>query len=117
MTTSTPGKQVGRADAMPENPALAADAVSSGTPSFASRSLPAHLARGTIGFGSVAAAIALAPVIGWAGLLLLPVGVVALRGCPVCWTIGLVQTISRGRLRRQCVDGSCRLTASGPPLT
>lgn len=78
-------------------------------PSFASGSLPVHLARGVIGFGLVAASIALAPVVGWISLLLLPAGVVALRGCPMCWVAGLAQTMSRGRLERKCVDGQCRL--------
>jgi hypothetical protein len=47
-------------------------------------------------------------------LLLAPLGVVALRGCPTCWLVGLTQTISRGRLERSCVeDQGCRL--SYPP--
>ncbi|MFD2469331.1 hypothetical protein [Amycolatopsis silviterrae] len=81
--------------------------------SFASKSLPVHLARGAIGFGLIAASIALAPVVGWASLLALPVGVLALRGCPTCWAIGLVQTLSRGRLERTCEDGQCRISTRG----
>lgn len=82
-----------------------------GAPSFASASLTAHLVRGIVGFGSLAASLALIPVAGAVALLLLPVGVVALRGCPACWAIGLLQTISRGRLQRSCADGVCHLTA------
>ncbi len=48
---------------------------------FASASVPRHLARGAVGFGSLIAAFALLPVFGPATLLLAPVGVVALRGC------------------------------------
>ncbi|MFI6292317.1 hypothetical protein ACIBEJ_12080 [Nonomuraea sp. NPDC050790] len=77
---------------------------------FSSSSLPRHLARGALGLGSLVAALALLPVTGPVSLLLAPVGVLALRGCPTCWAIGLVQTISRGRLRRTCVDGRCELT-------
>ncbi|WP_198652797.1 hypothetical protein [Actinocorallia populi] len=76
---------------------------------FASASLPRHLARGAIGFGSIAGAFVLLSAVGPVGLLLLPVGLVALRGCPMCWTLGLVQTLSRGRLERDCVDGVCEL--------
>ncbi|WP_433602115.1 hypothetical protein ACQPXH_10510 [Nocardia sp. CA-135953] len=47
-------------------------------------------------FGS----FALMPAVGPVGLLLLPVGRVALRGCPTCWAIGLLQTLSRSRLQR-----------------
>ncbi|MFJ3721532.1 hypothetical protein ACIPYQ_03060 [Streptomyces sp. NPDC090045] len=85
---------------------------------FASASVPRHLARGAVGFGALIAAFALIPAFGPAALLLAPVGLVALRGCPMCWAIGLAQTLSRGRLRRECVDGRCELrtAGSGPGL-
>lgn len=81
--------------------------------SFASASLPRHLARGAVGFGALIGSVALIPVVGLGSLLLAPVGVLALRGCPTCWAIGLMQTISRGRLRRTCVDGRCELAVAG----
>ncbi|MFD3946657.1 hypothetical protein [Streptomyces sp. NPDC058579] len=81
-----------------------------GGPDFASASLPRHLVRGVLGFGGLVGAFALLPAVGPISLLLLPVGVLALRGCPMCWTIGLIQTVSRGRLRRSCEDGLCSLT-------
>ncbi|MGW2016976.1 hypothetical protein [Streptomyces sp. NPDC001927] len=83
---------------------------SAGGPDFASASLPRHLVRGVLGFGGIVGAFALLPVVGPISLLLLPVGVLALRGCPMCWTIGLIQTVSRGRLQRSCEDGVCSLT-------
>ena len=60
---------------------------------FASKSIPEHLARGAIA-----------------------VALVFLRGCPTCWTVGLVQTVI-ARLRGKattafCVDGRCSLAAS-----
>jgi hypothetical protein len=76
---------------------------------FASSSLPRHVARGVVGFGSIAGGLALLPVVGVTSLLLLPVGLVALRGCPMCWTMGLIQTISAGRLRRNCGETGCEL--------
>ncbi|MFI6106657.1 hypothetical protein [Streptomyces sp. NPDC051310] len=76
-------------------------------PDFASSSLARHLVRGAVGFGGLIGSFALLPVAGPVALLLLPVGVLALRGCPMCWTIGLVQTVSRGRLQRSCEDGRC----------
>jgi hypothetical protein len=72
-----------------------------------------HLLRGAVGFGALAGAVALVPAVGIAGLVLMPVGLVALRGCPTCWVMGLVQTLSRGRLERSCEDGMCWLAASG----
>jgi hypothetical protein len=82
---------------------------STDAPSFASRSLPAHLLRGAIGFGLILGAVAATPVIGWPSWLMLPAGLVALRGCPMCWTVGLIQTLSRGRLTRTCADRECTL--------
>jgi hypothetical protein len=76
---------------------------------FASQSLPAHLIRGAVGFGIIAAALALIPSIGWPALLALPAGLLALRGCPACWAIGLAQTITRGRIRRSCTNEACRM--------
>jgi len=77
--------------------------------SYASKSLPAHLARGVLGFGLLLGSMALIPVVGPLSLLLFPAGMVVLRGCPTCWALGLVQAISRGRIRRTCEDGSCRI--------
>lgn len=82
-------------------------------PDFASASLPRHLVRGVVGFGALIGSVALIPAVGPVALMLLPVGLVALRGCPMCWTIGLMQTVSRGRLRRSCVDGRCTLAVAG----
>lgn len=76
---------------------------------FASKSVPRHLARGSVGFGLLFGGMALVPVVGPVSLMASPLGLVALRGCPACWTLGLVETISQGRLRRRCADGSCSL--------
>ncbi|MEV0334700.1 hypothetical protein [Nocardia sp. NPDC050717] len=85
----------------------------SGADEFASSSLPAHLLRGAVGFGALIGALALIPALGPVSLALLPVGLVALRGCPTCWVIGLMQTISRGRLQRSCEGDRCTLTVAG----
>ncbi|RDI44648.1 hypothetical protein DFR68_11638 [Nocardia mexicana] len=82
--------------------------------SLASTSLPRHLIRGVLGFGGLIGAFALIPLLGPASLLLAPVGLIALRGCPTCWLIGLAATISAGRLRRECVDGRCELRGPRP---
>lgn len=85
---------------------------------FASASVSRHLLRGALGFGLLAAPLALLPVYGPTVLLLLlaaaPAGLVALRGCPMCWLIGLTQTVSRGRLVRDCSDGVCTLAKAAP---
>lgn len=79
------------------------------TDNFASKSVPRHVLKGVVGFGTIIAAFALIPVLGWFSLVLAPLGLLVLRGCPMCWTIGLLQTISAGRLRRECTDDGCQL--------
>jgi len=81
---------------------------------FASRSVPRHVARGVIGFGALIGAFALLPTVGPVSLVLAPAGLLALRGCPTCWVIGLIETISMGRLERSCVDGRCELNSAEP---
>ncbi len=78
---------------------------------FESRGLVEHLARGVFGIGALALAVLLPSLhVVWS-LLLVALGLVALRGCPMCWTLGLVQTLQaklRGRASdAACVDGSC----------
>ncbi|UQX02356.1 hypothetical protein [Streptomyces sp. RerS4] len=83
---------------------------------FASSSVPRHLARGAIGFGLIIGSIALVPVVGPVSLLAAPLALIAFRGCPTCWMVGLAQTISRGRLERRCdEDGVCTLAVAGAP--
>jgi hypothetical protein len=78
---------------------------------FMSRSLVEHFARGAIFLAALVASVLVARVSLWAPVALLPVALVALRGCPMCWTVGLIQTIAaraRGeRPRGPCDDGGC----------
>jgi len=78
---------------------------------FASKSILEHLVRGTIGLAGLAAGMLLLPAHPWLSLSLFPVALVALRGCPMCWTVGLVQTVV-ARMKGKpaigaCTDGSC----------
>ncbi|MFG2985610.1 hypothetical protein ACGFYQ_30880 [Streptomyces sp. NPDC048258] len=100
----------------PEQGAKARATAQSAAPemNFASKSVPRHLARGAIGFGLIIGSIALVPVAGPATLLAAPLALIAFRGCPTCWMVGLAQTVSRGRLERQCADGVCTLTKAHP---
>jgi hypothetical protein len=83
---------------------------------FASRSLPEHLARGIVGLGALVAAAPLAPLHPWLAFAALPIGLLALRGCPTCWLIGLVQTVApRFGKARGCVDGSCAVRPAPKP--
>jgi hypothetical protein len=78
---------------------------------FASQGLLEHLARGLIGVGAVAVAIAVAPTHPWGILVAVPICLIAWRGCPTCWLVGLLETLAaKGKLgsgERGCVDGRC----------
>lgn len=83
-------------------------------------SLPRHLARGAIGFGLIGCALALSASVGPAALLLFAPAMVALRGCPTCWIMGLAETLSAGRLERTCTGGgagTCTPTATNCRLS
>lgn len=71
---------------------------------FASRSVTEHVLRGILGLVLVVVALAYSGSSPWALLLVVP-AVVAWRGCPTCWALGLAATLSRGRTG--CDDGSC----------
>ena len=76
---------------------------------FASGSVAEHVVRGLVGLALAVAAFAFAGDHPWA-LLGLVGAVVAWRGCPTCWAMGLAQTVSRGRVGSvdgSCADGSC----------
>jgi uncharacterized membrane protein (DUF441 family) len=61
---------------------------------FASRTLLEHLIRGTIAFSALAWALqhqdsVLASIVAFA------IALIAFRGCPMCWSIGLVETLGQ----------------------
>lgn len=66
---------------------------------FASKNLPEHLVRGVLGAVLVVLAFVLAKQAHPLWILLLVPGVVAWRGCPTCWAMGLGQTLARSRTR------------------
>jgi hypothetical protein len=76
---------------------------------LAGASIARHFIRGALGFGLIGSALALIPSLGPAALVLVAPGMVALRGCPTCWLVGLIQTISAGRLQRNCTGAGCTL--------
>ena len=84
---------------------------------FASPTLIEHLARGILGFSALALSLGLAPQHPLVSLALLPAALVALRGCPMCWTMGLAQTVAARLQGRKatgsCVDGSCAARVKG----
>ena len=73
---------------------------------FASNTLTGHVVRGAIAFALLYAAITQQHQHPWWALLAGALSLVAMRGCPICWTIGLAETIGQRwratRGRRPC---------------
>ena len=67
---------------------------------FASQSLTGHLLRGAVAFMLLYWAIAHQQTQPFMALLAGAGALVAMRGCPVCWTIGLVETVGQQLKRR-----------------
>ena len=64
---------------------------------FGSAFLGAHLMRGAVAAVLLACAIVHETAHPWLSLGAGVAALVALRGCPMCWTMGLVETLSQRR--------------------
>lgn len=64
---------------------------------FGSAFLGAHLMRGAAAAALFAWAIVHQTAHPWLSLGAGVAALVGLRGCPMCWTVGLVETLSQGR--------------------
>jgi nicotinamide riboside transporter PnuC len=60
---------------------------------FATQTLTGHVIRGAVAFALLYFAIEQQHLYTAVSLLAGVLALVAMRGCPVCWTIGLVETI------------------------
>ena len=69
---------------------------------LASSSVAEHVLRGAVGLLAAALAIVLVAIVGPVSLLLLGVTVIAWRGCPTCWAVGLLGTLTDRRAGRGC---------------
>ena len=74
---------------------------------FASRNLGVHLMRGAAAAGLALLAVRLIAlpnlVSAVAGVAALAGAVILLRGCPICWLVGLIETAVNTR-RKACHD-------------
>jgi hypothetical protein len=67
---------------------------------FASACLTAHILRGVAATLLTMAAVTCEAEYPWVSLAAGGAALVALRGCPVCWTIGLFETLAQARAAR-----------------
>jgi hypothetical protein len=61
---------------------------------FGSRTLAHHLIRGGTAAAFIALAIAVASAQPLVSLAAIVGAVIVMRGCPLCWVIGLIETIA-----------------------
>jgi len=62
---------------------------------FASNALLEHSLRGVVGIGALWYAVTIAATHPLGSLALGVLALLAFRGCPICWAIGLVETVSQ----------------------
>lgn len=61
---------------------------------FGNKSVWMHLLRGLLGFAALACAIHYANTNLWITLILMPLALWMLKGCPICWLVGFVETLA-----------------------
>ena len=81
---------------------------------FKSRTILGHLAKGVFGFGLLAIVLLYAPVLGWWTVLPAIGALVLFRGCPMCWAMGLIETVLDRKSGSSCAGGSCMEVPSSP---
>jgi hypothetical protein len=76
---------------------------------LASGSIHEHLIRGAGGLLAAVLAVACVGSVGPMSLALLALTAFAWRGCPTCWTVGLLGTLADDRAHGGgCATGNCR---------
>jgi hypothetical protein len=73
---------------------------------FGSRSLAIHLLRGALGAAGIVATLYWHGAHPWLPFVLLPLVLLALRGCPTCWLVGLCETVASHANDRPPAQGS-----------
>ena len=77
---------------------------------FASNTLSEHALRGVVGISALWCAVAITASHPWISLALGGLVLLAFRGCPICWTIGLFETVGQAWNRRRDLN---RQSATG----
>ena len=69
---------------------------------FGNRTIAIHLIKGAGGFAALALSLWTLESSVLPSLVLIPLALYLLRGCPTCWTLGLMETIAmRVHARRE----------------
>ena len=60
---------------------------------FGNRTIAIHLLRGVLGILALYGSFSTMNETIWPSIILLPAAIFLLKGCPMCWTMGLIETI------------------------
>jgi hypothetical protein len=86
-------------------------------PSFASATIPRHVLRGLFGLAAFLGAPMLGALHPLLPLVAFAAALIAFRGCPLCWLMGMSQLIAAKAQGKPtdgiCIDGSCALPKKG----
>jgi hypothetical protein len=61
---------------------------------FGNKSVGVHLARGMLGVAALYLSLETMSHTLWPSLVLLPLSLYLLKGCVMCWTVGLIETLA-----------------------
>lgn len=84
---------------------------------FGNRTIRIHILRGIFGIAAGYASLSVLRGSPWPSLILFAVAIYLLKGCPLCWTLGLIETIvmtiHRRNERKFDSTNSTRVTRAG----
>ena len=61
---------------------------------FGNRTIGRHLLRGALGISALYLSLSTLRGTTWGSLVFLAAALYLLKGCPMCWTLGLIETIA-----------------------
>jgi len=83
---------------------------------FGNKTIGLHLVKGFLGFVALFVSLSTIDQMVWPSLILLPLVVYLWKGCPMCWTLGLIETIVMTiHKRNEGVDDSGNQAESNLP--
>ena len=60
---------------------------------FGNRTIGLHILRGILALAAIYGSFSTMNYTIWPSIILLPAAIFLLKGCPICWTMGLIETI------------------------
>jgi hypothetical protein len=72
-----------------------------------SKSILEHILRGIGGIALLAVGLIYLDEIGWWAAVPIVAAILLFRGCPMCWLVGLIDTVISRKTPPKCTDGSC----------